>query len=422
MSDQNKEHALLDSEYEHIPVPPEHRKSFASVASVWCSFPLVLTSAVIGGIVAAKLGFKMGIAAILVGNLLLCLVVASLSYQAGKTGESFAISARRTFGQRGFILVSGLLATVVIGWFALMVGLTGDTMSRSFGHNLMFMTILGGVLYIGATFIGIKALAFLGYIAAPLYLVLGGVSIYLATQAGSSDILNFQPVAGAGALSFGIAVTMIFSTFTDSGTMTADFTRWAKDGKQGFLAAFTAFPVSKFIAEGIGAVIVATGVIAAPEVTGGDFIGILAGGGSFLSIMAIIFVFVNLGVGCTHCLYNGAVGWSNITGGKMRTLSIVWGVIGVLVAMTGVWSQFVYWLILLGLIVPPIAAILIMDQIVLKRKNDEKKNWQPLAFIAWIVGSVLALIAEYNAPQLSVIVVGLVSSSIVYLVGHKFIK
>ncbi|WP_285316056.1 cytosine permease [Providencia rettgeri] len=422
MTNNENKPTLLDSEYEHVPVPIEHRKSFASVSAVWYSFPLVFTSAVIGGVVTAMLGFKMGVTAILVGNLLLCLVIGSLSYLAGKTGENFAISAKKTFGRRGYIAVSGLLATVVIGWFALMVGLTGDTMFRSFGQNLLLMTVLGGVLYVGATFIGIKALAILGYIAAPMYVILGVISVVIAMQSGSSDIINYQPVVGAGALSFGVAVTMIFSTFTDSGTMTADFTRWAKNGKQGFLAAFTAFPISKFFAEVIGAIIVATGVVLHPEVTGGDFITILANASPLLSILAIIFVFVNLGVGCTHCLYNGAVGWSHITKGKMRTLTIILGIIGILVAVTGIWNAFQTWLNLLGLIVPPIAAIIIMDQLVLKRKNDESKNWQPLAFISWIFASGIALIVNSYAPELSVVVAGLVSSSIIYLIGHKLTK
>ncbi|EPQ5227987.1 cytosine permease [Providencia stuartii] len=422
MTNNENKPTLLDSEYEHVPVPIEHRKSFASVSAVWYSFPLVLTSAVIGGVVTAMLGFKMGVTAILVGNLLLCLIIGSLSYLAGKTGENFAISAKKTFGRRGYIAVSGLLATVVIGWFALMVGLTGDTMFRSFGQNLLLMTVLGGVLYVGATFIGIKALAILGYIAAPMYVILGVISVVIAMQSGSSDIINYQPAVGAGALSFGVAVTMIFSTFTDSGTMTADFTRWAKNGKQGFLAAFTAFPISKFFAEVIGAIIVATGVVLHPEVTGGDFITILANASPLLSILAIIFVFVNLGVGCTHCLYNGAVGWSHITKGKMRTLTIILGIIGILVAVTGIWNAFQTWLNLLGLIVPPIAAIIIMDQLVLKRKNDESKNWQPLAFISWIFASGIALIVNSYAPELSVVVAGLVSSSIIYLIGHKLTK
>ena len=421
MSTKNKD-TLLDSEFEHSPVPLSHRKSFDAVSSVWYSFPLVLTSAVIGGIVTAMLGFKMGILAIFTGNILLCIVIGALSYLAGNTGKSFAISAKKTFGNKGYIIVSSLLATVVIGWFALMVGLTGDIMYRSFGQNLFIMTILGGILYISATFIGIKALAFLGYIAAPLYIILGLIAVFISMKAGSSDIMNYQPVIEVGAFSFGVAVTMVFSTFTDSGTMTADFTRWAKNGKQGFFAAFTAFPISKFIAEGIGAVIVATGVIANPTVTGGDFISILAETSPFLSFLAIIFVFINLGVGCTHCLYNGAVGWSHITGKKMRSLTLILGAIGVLIAITGIWNAFQTWLNLLGLIVPPIAAIIIMDQLILKRKNTHNDHWKPLAFFAWIISAILALLTDIYAPYLSVVVVGLVSASIIYAIGNKFNK
>jgi len=276
------------------------------------------------------------------------------------------------------------------------------------------------VLYVAATFIGIKALTILGYIAAPLYLILGIISVVIAFKNGSGDIINFQPIAGAGALSFGAAVTMVFATFTDSGTMTADFTRWAKNGKQGFLAAFTAFPISKFFAEVIGAIIVATGVVLQPETTGGDFIMILADAGPFLSILAIIFVFINLGVGCTHCLYNGAVGWSHMTGGKMRTLTIVLGVIGIAVAISGIWNAFQTWLNLLGLIVPPIATIIIMDQLILKRKNDETKKWQPLSFIAWALGALVALTVNAYAPQLSVVVAGIVSSAIFFYIGSLF--
>lgn len=242
MSTNNMENMLLDPEFETTPVPKEYRKSLASVAAVWFGFPMVLTSAVIGGVITAMLGFKVGVTAILTGNLLLCLIVGSLSYLAGKTGENFAMAAQKTFGRFGYIAVSGLLSTVVVGWFALMTGLTGDTMARSFGAPMLLMTLLGGVLYVAATFIGIKALTILGWIAAPLYLILGFVAIGFSIKTGNSDIFNYEPIAGAGLMSFGAAVTLVFATFADSGTMTADFTRWSKNGREGFLAAFTAFP------------------------------------------------------------------------------------------------------------------------------------------------------------------------------------
>lgn len=422
----NVDKKLLDPEFETIPVPKEYRKSLPSVAAVWFGFPMVLTSAVIGGVITALLGFKAGVAAILAGNLLLCLIVGALSYLAGKTGENFAMAAQKTFGRLGYYAVSGLLSTVVVGWFALMVGLTGDTMSRSFGANMLLMTLLGGALYVAATFIGIKALTFLGWIAAPLYLILGFISVAISFKTGNSDIFNYQGNPEWGFLSFGAAVTLVFATFADSGTMTADFTRWSKNGREGFLAAFTAFPFGKFLAELVGAIIVATGVIQNPAVTGGDFMPILSGEGPILTTLAIIFVFINLGVGCTHCLYNGAVGWSHMTGKTMRSLTILLGIIGTIAAVSGIWSAFQSWLELLGLIVPPIATIIIIDQLIIRKnlesQQSEIRKWRPLAFIAWGLASTVALIVNFFAPEFSVAFSGIVSSAIFYYIGHLVIN
>jgi cytosine permease len=49
-------------------------------------------------------------------------------------------------------------------------------------------------------------------------------------------------------MTFGTAVTIVIVSFADSGTMTADFTRWAKNGQSAVYAAFTAFPVANMAA------------------------------------------------------------------------------------------------------------------------------------------------------------------------------
>lgn len=59
-------------------------------------------------------------------------------------------------------------------------------------------------------------------------------------------------------------------------------------------------------------------------------------------------MFINLGSVCTHCLYNGAVGYSHLLNSKMRLWTIILGVIGGLLAVVGVWSYFLNWLSLLG--------------------------------------------------------------------------
>ncbi len=100
----------LESEFEHQAVPASHRKPLASVAAVWFGFPMILTCAVFGGILAALLGFQRALVAILIGNLILFLYVGALSYLSGESGLNFALVASRVFGRIGYIVASAFLA------------------------------------------------------------------------------------------------------------------------------------------------------------------------------------------------------------------------------------------------------------------------------------------------------------------------
>jgi cytosine permease len=409
----------LESEFEHEPVPAGHRRPWASVAAVWFGFPMILTNAVFGGVIVYGLGFTQGLIAILLGNLVLLGYVGALSHLAGSTGRNFAIVAKSTFGQRGYVIASGFLSTIVVGWFAFQTGLTGSTLHTTLGWNEQVVIVTAGVLYIAVTFIGIRALAILGMIAAPMFLVLGAVAMALASaHHGLAHITSFTGHGtGSVAMTIGAAVTITVAGFADSGTMTPDFTRWARSGKQAAYASFTAFPVANFIAMAAGGVIVAGGAATDPATNGGDFLGILVTHGSALTVIAVAFVFINLGSVCTHCLYNGAVGWSHISSSRMRLLAVILGVIGVAVAVAGVWTLFAAWLNILGIFVPPIGAVLITDQILLRRRAEGRSPVpvRPTAFLAWLAGAGAAAIVHYTAPQYAEAVVGMLAAAVAYL-------
>lgn len=411
------------AEYEHSPVPRDRRKSLFTVSAVWFGFPMILTNAVPGGLVVALLGFWKGVAAILVANAIMAVYVSLLSYRAGSTGKSFSLQASETFGTVGYAIASGFLSTVVIGWFAFNTGATGDSLHTAFGWNETAVAAVAGVAFIAITYLGIRALSVLGTIAAPLFIVAVVIAIVVASRTHDfSDVTSFQGVAG-GAMTFGAAVTAIMATFADSGTMTADFTRWAKNGRHGVLATLTAFPVASLVAQLSGGLLVAAGAIANPGTAGGNFSPILTGEHNLvLDVFLVVFIFINLGSVCTHCLYNGALGWSHLTRSTMRVVTLVLGVVGVVVAVLGVWSHFVSWLALLGVVVPPIGAVLIADQIFLARRNAGRpeQKLRATAFLAWGIGAGAALLAHYYAKGLSDAVVGLVVGCVAYLVLDRY--
>jgi cytosine permease len=410
----------LEAEFEHEPVPPDHRKPLRSVAAVWFGFPMILTCAVFGGVIAALMGFQRGLAAIVVGNLVLLLYVGALSYLAGKSGENFALQATRTFGRYGSILAAAFLATVVTGWFAFQTGLTGATIEQSFGWSEKPVIIVAGILYIVITFVGIRALSALGLVAAPLFVVLSIVAIVLiGNDQGLGGVWGYDGVDGGASMAFGAALTLVVATFADSGTMTADFTRWSRNGREAVLAAFSAFPVANFVAFLVGAVIVASGAIEDAATNGGNFLPIIAHGhGALLNVLAFIFVFVNLGSVCTHCLYNGAVGWSNILGTRMRLMTLVLGVIGTIAALAGVWNHFLDWLNILGVFVPPIGAVIITDQLFLVRASARRQEapLRVVALAAYAAGAGAAALVHYLAPEYSDALTGIVVGIASYLI------
>ncbi|KGQ13736.1 Cytosine permease [Beauveria bassiana D1-5] len=375
---------------------------------------MILTNALFGGIITWSLGFWPAIIAILLGNLVLFAYVGSLSWFAGQTGMNFALQAKRTFGTKGYILVSGFLSTVVIGWYAFQTGLTGTVINETFGWNTLAVTAFAIVLYTGVTFLGVRALSILGMIAAPLFVVLGLVALWLISQQHDfSAVLQWQgSPAAVGTMSMGTAVTMVVAGFADSGTMTADFTRWSKNGKSAVIAAFSAFPVANVISYLFGVVIVAVGAGVDPATNGGNFLPILMGHGEILSAIACLFVFINLGSVCTHCLYNGAVGYSHLFHSKMRLWTLILGVVGGALALAGVWSYFLEWLSLLGIVVPPFGAVMIVDLIFMAKfsQNRQTSHVRGSAFAAWAIGSLSTPYAwpfdgHYSASDTALIVI-----------------
>ncbi|MFB6872996.1 purine-cytosine permease family protein [Streptomyces sp. NPDC056323] len=415
--------AALDSEYEHTPVPAERRKSLLTVSAVWFGFPMILTNAVPGGVVVAVLGFWHGLAAILAANLVMLVYVGLLSHRAGSTGESFALQATRTFGRIGYVIASGFLATIVVGWFAFNTGATGATLHQAFGWHEQLVAVLAGAAFIAITYLGIRALSWLGAVAAPLFIVVGVIALVIvARDHDLGAVFDYQGAPGNSTLTFGAAVSLIMATFADSGTMTADFTRWSRNGREAVLATATAFPIASLVAQITGGLVVAAGAIASARTVGGNFLPILTSGhGALLSTLAAVFVFVNLGSVCSHCLYNGALSWSHLTNTRMRLMTLVLGTIGTAAALAGVWNHFLDWLVVLSVFVPPLGGVLIADQVLLRHRLKDRPDAavRPTAFIAWVAGAAAGGLVHWFAPQLSDAVSGLVVALLVYVVIER---
>ena len=416
---------ILGAEYEHTPVPMKARRSLFSNTMVWIGFPMIITGAMTGSILVLGMGFASALKAMIIGNIIMFIYVGLLGLLGTRSGMNFALIASIVFGRRGYILASGLLSTLLLGWYAVQTGITGALISSTYGLNYVAMTVVAGLLYIAITFIGVRGLHYVGLVSVPLFVILG---LWVAFDAASTTtwdaIYAYAGNNGAATMSMGVGLTIVLTLFVDAGTVTADFNRWAKDSTSSLVSTFSAFPFANLIAMLVGGVMTAALAVPNANPFGVDnMFGYMNGKQiAWLSALAFLFLYINLGSVCAHCLYNSATGWSRILGSKMRLMAIVLGAIGIVVAAGNVWAFFIQWLSLLGVLVPPIGAIILVDQYLTRRNSVQSTDWRPQAFIAWVAGSAVALLVEFKAPDLSTAISSFLVAGAVYLVISKFSK
>jgi cytosine permease len=413
---------LLGHEYEHEPVPMAARRSAFSVTMVWIGFPMIITGAMTGSLLVLGMGFKDALVAMIVGNIIMFAYVGALGLLGTKRGMNFALIASIVFGRSGYILASGLLSTLLLGWYAVQTGITGALISSTYGLNYVAMTVLAGILYIAITFVGVKGLHWIGLASVPLFVVLG---LWVAGDAASTTtaaaILSYPGNNGTATMSMGVGLTVVLALFIDAGTVTADFNRWAPNQGSSLWATFSAFPFANLVAMLVGGVMTAALAVPNANPFGTDnMFGYMNGKQlTWLSILAFVFLYANLGSVCSHCLYNAATGWSRILGTNMRLMAVGLGTIGIIVAAGNVWTFFIQWLSLLGILVPPIGAIILIDQYVLRPDASIGANWRPAPFIAWGIGSACAFVVENYTPGLSTAISAAVVAGAAYLVIAK---
>jgi cytosine permease len=410
---------LLGAEYEHRPVPEKARLSLFSNVMVWIGFPMIITGAMTGSILVLGMGFINALKAMIIGNIIMFVYVGLLGLIGTRTGKNFALIATGVFGSKGYVFASGLLSTLLLGWYAVQTGITGALISSTYGMNYVAMTVVAGVLYIGITFIGVRGLHYIGLVSVPLFVILGLWTLFdSAGHAGWDKVFAYAGNKGQATMSMGVGLTIVLTLFVDAGTVTADFNRWAKNSSDSLIATFSAFPFANLVAMLVGGVM--TAALAVPDANpfGADnmFGYMNTQQIAWLTVLAFIFVFLNLGSVCSHCLYNSATGWSRILNGHMRVLAIVLGAIGIIVAATNIWSYFIEWLTILGILVPPIGAIILVDQYLFKGDLDNHTNWRVTAFVAWAAGSLAGLLIEFNAKNFSTAACSFITAAIVYLI------
>lgn len=415
--------AQQNTDYELSAVPANQRKSFFSLTIVWTGFVFVITSMMAGGGLAAGLNFKDIILATFLGNLFLSAIAILVSVIACKTGLTFALITRYSFGAKGTRLASLFVPIVNLGWYTIQSATYGHFIAQIFdfgpvaeGITMMLSALVMGVFAL----IGINAITILGYIAIPsiIFLSLATAIKSVGVAGAFSVITEFIP---SDPMSIAGGTTVVIGTWIlSTATCIADIMRYAKNMKQAALSAIVGLV-------GGNSLLVICGAIASIAVGNSDLTGVLLTLG--LVVPSIILMTTNIFTTNASNIYSTSLNLSNAFHMDRKVLISVILVLSALLTLTKPYqidSLFTF-LNVLGVIVPPLAGIILSDFYIVHRGHyaplDEAalRDWTISPWVTWALSYGIVVLLERMSFGLSSLN-GIIAAIVLYPIFVKIFK
>lgn len=386
-------------DFAHSTVPETARKGFLPILVVMVGFTFFSASMWSGGALGKGLSFSQFLQTVMLGNLLLGIYTAGLAYIGSKTGLSTHLLTQYAFGRMGAKLTSLILAFTQVGWFGVGVAMFALPVNKATGIDTNLLVLVSGALMTATAFFGIKALTILSFVAVPGIILLGGYSVSSAVESvgGLSGLFAIEPTETLGAAA---AISICIGSFISGGTLTADFTRFARKPSTAVAATLFAFFLGNTLMFTFGAV----GAMVFGEADISEVM-FLQG----LILPAVICLGLNIWTTNDNALYVSGLGFASITGKSKNLLVIINGTLGTLFA---IWlnNNFVGWLSLLNTALPPIGAILLADYLIIRKGHYPTYEQTRFSFvktpamIAWVTGVLAAAYLPGIAPINGVLV------------------
>ncbi len=395
-------------------VPESERKGVWKPATVWIGFAIAYSIAFIGAQIQMGLGMPEALYAIVIGNVILAIYASLIGIASVDGGLNFPMQAREAFGTKGALLPILIFGLLVNGWYAFQAWLAADVIRAAWDPN-WYLLIFAVVLAFGIpAVIGVDAMSkIVKWLVIPV-MVLFVAYIFIAQVIPSgTDILN-TPALG-DSMPFLVGVGLTWGTFAVSGTGTGDIVRFANNKKQVILATAIAFLICN-------TVMMITGALSAAALASADpyfgMIGVLG------SIPIVAVAVVSLWSTCDACNYGASMAYTNLSDVISWRLAGTIGILAALVtATTEVISALESWLLLIGVVIPPVGGIIIADYFLLRRDTGYSVtrtadiNWP--AIIALLSAIGINYYAHVNIPEALPGALGLALTLIVYPAAMK---
>lgn len=388
----NKNEANLVQDFELEPVPQDKRKGWGKLSIVWIGGIVALSATALGGALGGGLSMTDAVIASFVGCFILAILSALCCVVGAKTGLSTSLVSMFALGRYGSYAVSVIVAIALFGWFGVQLDLFGTSLHNvivdvfNLNINPKILVVIGGILMTTTAFIGYKAIEKLSLIAVPLLGILLVGSLIKVMNGKSFSEVTAAPIMG-DPLTIGLSISLIIGSLAIGAIIGPDISRYAKSPKDAIIASFVGF----FVGFSIVLIIAAILAKATAQV---DIVSIMLGLGWGTGAMLVLI----LAQWTTNDnnLYSSALGFSVIFKKTPKyILTIAAGFIGTMMAVGGIYDNFIPFLVFLSALIPPIGGIYVGDFIMNRKKYhfenlSAMKNLHFVSISIWIIATLIA--------------------------------
>jgi cytosine permease len=408
------------------PVPPDQSVSAFRVSAVMVGIAFTLTGLYTGSELASTLGLALGVRVTILGSVVLTVMSVPAAMIGARTRLSTYMIVSHVFGRGGAKLVNLVFAVVLLGWYAVTAELFGRTFYLTAAQYLpvgagaanapeWLYTVASSALVVATTVFGFKAINRLSLAAAPLLVAL---TVYVACRALAHESWHDLAAMPGKQGDFGTGVSAVIGGWIVSVVLMPDITRYSRSTLE--------CAVISFVGNGVAAagvlILAMIPALAFGEIDPMKYMAILGLVGVAFTILVVSTWTIN----AINLYSTGLVSSAVIRRASYGRLVIGAGVLGTLAALVHLADRLIEFLVLLGLIVPPIAAVYLTDYFILRRQDysnageGESADNNINGIGACLVGAAVGIAMYYTHTSLTGVptIESFVSAGLVYAVAE----
>ncbi len=419
----------LDNDYSLSRVPPKSKQPFAQILMIRIGAICCVSQLVLGAELGYGMNFWDAFWATMLGSVLLQVISWGMGTAAAHEGLSTSLLSRWAgMGKNGSAIMGGVIAISMVGWFGVQNSVFGEGMFSITGiFNFPIWALITGLGVTWLVVAGIKMIGRFADVLVPLFIIAviwATVVVLSSPEYAGIDLINTVP---GPALDFGTATTMVTGGFIAGAVATPDYARYLRNGKQVFWMTL----IGTFVGE-LGMNLLA--VILAHATGTSDVTSIMMSTSGVIGVLIVVASTVKLN---DINLYSSGLSMATMINAlfnvKVNRKALVWilGGVGTVLSMIGIMNYFTDFLTLLGVMVPPVAGIMVVDYYLLRRNRkalddtrdsltlpEKVEKWNPVALIVWVcafaVGEITT-IYSIGIPGLN----SLLFAGVVYWIAMK---